>query len=239
MRREVLKRLGKEYWAAALVAALWTACSSWPSRSDLKLVSVVNVFVASFFLVSWATGQVFRVMKQTQLERNLTGIENRLMSLLGSLEKQTEDLVGYSTGGDSIAYFKPSHPVRTNEICLDLENRSRYPVFDFYSELIDLDEAIDPINGKFWTRRPASIPSLYPNKIIPQVYCLDMSKRDLVRVNVFIHTRTKNLVQQFRIARVGDRFSYAAKTECDGEVLQQQIPDDFPVNRDNLEGVFR
>ena len=120
-----------------------------------------------------------------------------------------------------MAYFQTTHPFQTPFICFDLFNRSEYPVFDIHAELIDLDEPIDPENGKFWTRHRVSVPSLYANKILMQSYRFDMSARQRLRVNIFIQTRTHNLVQQYRIAKVGDRFHYAHKTECGGKVLEE------------------
>jgi len=179
-------------------------------------------------------------MKQAKVEQNLTGIEGRLVSLVSSLEGQTKDLIGYSTGGDSVAYFQATHPVRTKQINLNLINQSDYPVFDIYAEVIDLDEPIDPEKDKFWTRHKVSVPSIYPSNVMVQAYHFDMSSRDLLRLNVFIHTRTKNLIQQFRIAREGERFFYAYKTECEGKVLEQQIQGDFPgLDVANPESVFK
>jgi hypothetical protein len=240
MVREVLRRLAKEFWAPTLVAAVWTAYNIVQKGPGWTITSVINIFGPSFFLVSWATGQVFRIKKQSQLENNLTGIEGRIGSLVTSLERQTKDLIGYATGADSVAYFQPCHPVETLFIFFDLLNQSEYPVFDIHSELVDLDEPIDPEHGKFWTRHPVSLPSLYPKKMQRYVYKFDMSTRERLRVNIFIQTRTKNLMQQFRISRVGEKFYYAHKTQCDGKVLEQQIPVDFPgLDANDPESVFK
>lgn len=228
MNREILSRLLKEFWAPLILATAWTAYSIMQKDAGWTLTSVINIFGPSFFLVSWATAQVFRIKKQTLVEKNLSGIEGRLESLLTSLERQTKNLIGYSTGGESVAYFQASHPIQTSLICFDLLNHSEYPVFDIHAELIDLDEPIDPEKGKFWTRHRVSVPSLYPRKIMMQAYRFDMSARDRLRVNLFIQTRTQNLMQQYRIAKVGDRFHYAHKTQCGDKVLEKSIPNDFP-----------
>ncbi len=240
MTREILSRLVKEFWVPALAAAIWTGYSIAQVGSGWTLTSVINILAPSFFLVSWATAQVFRIKKQTQVEKNLVGIEDRLASLISSLERQTKDLIGYATGGDSIAYFQATHPVRTPLICFDLLNQSGYPVFDIHAEMIDLDEPIDPEHGKFWTRHRASVPSLYPSKILMEVYRFDMSNRQRLRVNIFIQTRTQNLMQQYRIVRVGEEFHYAHKTQCGGKTLECQIPNDFPgLDPDDPESVFK
>lgn len=64
-----------------------------------------NIFVPSFFLLSWATGQFFRVKKQTHIDANLKGIEGRLEGLVIKIEERTTVLLSSITGGDSFCYF--------------------------------------------------------------------------------------------------------------------------------------
>ena len=240
MKKEILFRLLKEFWFPAVLAILWTVYSVSQKNEQWTMSSFINVFGPSFFLASWATAQFFRIKKQTLVERNLTGIEDRLASLVSSLEGQTQYLIGHATGGDSVAYFRANHPVGTMLIDFSILNESEYPVFDIHAELVNIDEPTDFENGKYYTRQQFSVPSLYPNKIIMQAYRFDMRNLDLLRVNIFIQTRTKSLVQQFRVAREGQKFFYAHETRCGKEVLEKQIPEDFPgLDTANPENVFK
>lgn len=124
---------------------------------DIK--TLLNIFAPTFFLASWATGQFFRVQKQAQVEQNLSSIEGRVETLVTKLENHTKYFLSYATGADSVAYFIPIIK-DVGIVELALNNKSSYQVFDIHAEVIDLDEPIDPNNGKFWTRHTFSLQSL-------------------------------------------------------------------------------
>jgi len=232
-------RLLKEFWLPALVASAWTAYNLRTAEAGWDLKTLINVLGPSFFLAAWATGQFFRVQKQANVEQNLTSIENRVESLVTKLEKHTQDFLGYATGSDSVAYFRPMFTA-PGIVELGLHNPSAYPVFDVHAELIDLDEPIDPDSGKFWTRHRFSLQSLYPSRIVMGAYRFDLRDRERLRVNVFIQTRTQGLTQQFRIAKTADWFSIAIKTTAGENVIERTVPDDFPgTNSADPDAVFK
>ncbi len=234
---QVARRLLREFWLPAFVAVAWTGFNVYSINSwDLK--AIVNVFGPSFFLASWATGQFFRVQKQVGVEKNLTSIEARVATLVDRLEEHTTDFLGYTTGGDSWVSFMPAIFDRET-VELILHNESKYPVFDIYAEAIDLDEAVDPDKGRFWTRNRFVLQSLYPNKAVRSAYRFNMSGKESLKINVFIQTRNKGLAQQFRVARVGAWFAIAIKTTVGDTVVKQDVPDNYP-GRDpaNPAGVF-
>lgn len=223
----IFKRLLGEFWLPALVAFGWTAYNLQPMPTVWDFKTFVNVFGPSFFLASWATGQFFRIKKQVSLDQNITTIESRVTSLLEKLDKHTKDFMGYTTGADSEAYFLPMLS-QDEAIELGLINQSSYPVFDVHAELIDLDEAIDPQNGKFWTRHHFDLANLFPNRIVMGAYRLSMKGRDRLYVNIFINTRGQNAIQQLRIARVDGSIQIATRTRAGENVVEQRVPDSFP-----------
>lgn len=231
-------RLLKEFWIPALVAAGWTiyniaVATTW----DLK--TFVNILGPSFFLASWATGQFFRVQKQAKVEQNLTSIESRVENLVTRLEQHTKDFMGYTTGSDSIAYFRPMITGQ-NMIELGLLNNSTYPVFDIQAEVINLDEPIDPEKGKFWTRHRYAVESLYPSKIIMGAYRFDVRDRERLKVNIFIQTRTQGLTQQLRVAKIPTGLAIAIKTTAGEKVIERNVPENFPgFNPDDPDSVFK
>jgi hypothetical protein len=234
---EVTRRILREFWLPALIAMAWTGFNVVSARSPWDLRTIVNVFAPSFFLASWATGQFFRVQKQVTLEKNLTGIEVRISKVVERLEKQSEDLLGYAKGGHGWPRFMPVFPA-DNTFELMILNESSYPVFDVQARLIDLDEPVDPTNGKLWTNHWFVLPSLYPNKAVMGAYRMNLSGKQRLRLNVFIQTRSAGLVQEFRIERAGNWYSIASRTKFDGTVVEH-VADDFP-GRDpsNLSRVF-
>ncbi|MBA3591170.1 hypothetical protein, partial [Methylibium sp.] len=195
---QIARRLLREFWLPALVAVAWTVFNIYSTKSwDFK--AIVNVFGPSFFLASWATGQFFRVQKQVGVEKNLTSIETRVTTLVERLEKHTTDFLGYATGGDSWASFRPMLPSR-DTLELMLHNESKYPVFDVYAEAIDLDEPIEPDKGRLWTRHRFVLHSLFPNKGVMGAYRFDLKDKDRLKVNVFTRTRN-NGSMPFRVER--------------------------------------
>jgi hypothetical protein len=220
-------RLLKEFWIPAVVAAAWTAYNVRTAGPTWDLKALINIFGPSFFLVSWATSQFFRVQKQAAVERNLTSIESRVESLVTRLEKHAQDFIGYSTGSDSVAYFIPMI-TGIGIVELGLMNSSSYPVFDVHAEAIDLDEPIDPEKGKYWTRHRFSLQSLYPNKIVMGAYRFDLANRARLNINVFIQTRTQGLTQQIRIVKAPDGISIAVKTTAGERTIERNVPETFP-----------
>lgn len=234
---QIARRLLREFWLPAVIAVAWTAFNV-NSTSSWDVKAVVNIFGPTFFLISWATGQFFRVQKQLGVDKNLTSIETRVKSLLDRLEQHTTDFLGYTTGGESWVTFTPAIS-RKDEIGLMLLNQSKYPVFDIYAEAIDLDEPIEPEKGKLWTRHRYVAQSLYPSKAILETYRFDMTGKDRLKINIFIQTRTKGIIQAFRVARVDNWYSIAIRTIVEGQTIEQTVPENYP-GRDpaNLESVF-
>ena len=236
----IAKRLVKEFWLAACVATAWTAYNAFSGQWSTK--TLIAAFASSFFLASWATGQVFRVRKQIDVDKNLSSIEARLATAAENIEVHMRTFLGYATGADSIAYFVPMISAK-DVLELGLMNTSEYPVYDIQAEVIDLDEPIDPHAGKFWTRHAFSVPSLYQNKMIRGAYRISLAGlkgQDRLRLNMFIHTRTQSAMQQIRLARKGEWFSIAVKTTVGDKVIENKIPEDFPgLDPADPEAVFK
>lgn len=75
---QIARRLLTEFWLPAIVAIAWTGYGANTANPVWELKDYVNVFGPSFFLVSWATGQFFRVKKQTDVEQKLNSLEAKL-----------------------------------------------------------------------------------------------------------------------------------------------------------------
>ena len=235
---KLVLRLLKEFWLPALLAALWTAYNVQTASATWDLKNLVNVFGPTFFLVSWATGQFFRVQKQARVDQNLTSIEGRVENLVTKLEKHAQDFLGHATGADSLAYFLPMIAGK-DIVQLGIKNTSAYPVFDIHAEVIDLDEPIDPANGKLWTRHRFSLQSLYPNKIVLGAYQFDIRDRERLNINVFIQTRTQGMTQLFRMVKTSDWITIAVKTTAGDKLIERVVPDNFPgADPANPDAVF-
>lgn len=164
---KTMKQLIREFWVPFLLAVVWTAYNVLTSTQSWGLRTAINVFGPTFFLLSWATGQFFRVRKQSRVEDSFLSIEQRLKELLNTMDQRTQDLIGYATGADAMVdihgYFHVTNP---GVLMLSAMNQSKYPAHDIQGEWIDLDEPIDPSSGKLWTRHRFALPSLWSNRAI-------------------------------------------------------------------------
>jgi len=228
MKRKIFIQLVKEFWVQTILSILWSFYklnSAQPTEDKISLF--ITNFSVAFFLLSWGVGQYVRVKKQQRIEDSFDSVKKEIGTLLNKLEVQTKNLIGYSTGGDSIAYFQPSHPYGTTLVTLDLLNKSEFPVFDIFIDWIDLDEKIAPEQKKFWTRNYKSLEHLYPSNIIMGALQFDLANKDQLRINLWITTRNRNIQQQIRVAKVNGVFKFAHKTTS-GEFQETEIFHDFP-----------
>lgn len=223
----IARRLLKEFWLPASVAIVWTAYNFLTQTSEWNVKSVVNVFFPTFFLVSWATGQFFRVKKQDNVDRNLSTIESRVTAVIDSLEQQTKDFFGYTIGKDSVGYFDAGI-ASPETLMLVFKNVSDYPIFDVHAEAIDLDEPIDLKNNRMWTRHKFYLKEIYPNKAYIGAYQFPLVGRNQLRLNVFIYTRTLGVVQQIRVYRKGNQYQIAQKVMVGDKVVNLEVPEGFP-----------
>jgi len=146
----IFKRIVNEFWIQTVLSIIWGAYKVYLTPIDKVSVFITN-FSASLFLLSWMFGQMVRIKKQQKIEDEFSVVKSDLGKLLEKLESQTKDLIGYSTGGDSIAYFLPMLK-GNNLLGLGLTNNTKYPAFDVVGEWIDLDEPIEVSQMKLWTR---------------------------------------------------------------------------------------
>ena len=240
MTKKTIMQLLREFWIQTFLSLIWAIYKlQFIQQGDNKLSLFISNFMASLFLLSWLFGQFIRVKKQQKIEEEFENVRNTLQGLLTKIEKQTKDLIGFSTGGNSIAYFQPSIPAGTLTLCFDLINTSAYPVFDFSGEWIDLDEPINPEKGKFWTRNNFLFGDIYPSKIAMGLMKFDFTNRTQLRINIFAMTRNRNVTQQFRVVKVDNRLHIAFQTTSN-DFKENRVPSDFPgYDADDIEKVFK
>ena len=85
---QIARRLLREFWLPALLAAIWTAYNTISAPSVWGLKDFVNVFAPSFFLASWVTGQFFRLQKQVGIEKDLLSLDTRVGILVKLNQEQ-------------------------------------------------------------------------------------------------------------------------------------------------------
>jgi hypothetical protein len=233
------KQIFKEFWIQTALSLIWASYKVHIAPVSESTISVFATnFSAAIFLVSWMFGQVIRIKKQHKIEDEFNTVKTELSSLLGKIETQTQDLIGYSTGGESLAYFIPVI-YDDNSISLELINNEKYPVFDFVGNWLDQDEKNEFEGFKPHPRYNFNFGYVYPGKLLRKAINFDITGKDSLRIIVSAHTRAgRSIWQQFKFVRVGDTIKMAHKINS-SDYNKIEIPPDFPdYNPNSPEDVF-
>lgn len=112
-KNEIGKQLWKEFWLPITIAIIWLGTNMIfsLSKTDSEAIKYINVFGTGFFFFSYLTGHYNRVKKQLTVEKNLNTVERNIIHLTEQLDKKTDHLINYMTGGDSYFYYVLDHNI--------------------------------------------------------------------------------------------------------------------------------
>lgn len=165
--------------------------------------------------------------------------DSLIVELNQKIQEQANDIIGYSKGEENPKAYLMPMTMSPLVLTLNLQNDSKYPVFDIKGYWIDLDEPIDPERGKLWTYHQFQLENLYSNKIMLNIFSFDFSKREKLRINVFMSFRSGSLTSQFRVVKVGNTLRIAFQNRY-GQTTENHIPEDFPgYEKDNPDLIFQ
>jgi hypothetical protein len=74
MRMKIFTRLLREFWFPTVLSVSWTLYNYCTAPTPWSIKDAVNILGPSFLVVSWVTGQVFRVRKQARDEHSFDKI---------------------------------------------------------------------------------------------------------------------------------------------------------------------
>jgi hypothetical protein len=230
---DIFKRLIREFWVPALAAIAWTTYSLATRTSAWDLTAVINIFGPSFFLMSWATGQFFRIKKQTHVDANLKGIEGRLEGLVNKIEDRTIDLLSHITGGESFCYLQLGMlNSTTNEGRLVAVHQGRHPLYEVHARIVDL-EYFDKL---LKSGAPLAMESCNTNvsigSLIPGhaafLQPIRLGSENLLRANVFFTARNGDVTQLIRMIKSNGQWFSATRVKREDRLLFGQIQEGFP-----------
>lgn len=209
---KIIRQLIKEFWFPLLGAIAWTiyALNGNDNVEQTKQIKdYITIFGPSFFLISWLTGQFFRVKKQVNVESNLDSIESRVKELLVQLEEHSENLVGHLTGGDSYLYLKPYSAFEWKDgetvfmAAFVLEGRYelreiKIKFINGWVNWIDGEQTFKNVNSKTIGRTFTQIKSLGPGS-------------KAARFQIVFYANTGSWYQDLAISRNGNSFNVVSK----------------------------
>ena len=212
------------------------------NRFDLDtsspVVAALKDGAACFFLVSWATGQYFRVKKQTHVEDRLTEIVTRLTGVLEKIEAASDKTVSAITGGTSycVADFHNMY-VGSNQGLLSIRHHGHDPLYDVKVTLVDVDELQRLVSEKSAIGLTSATQIFSLGTVIGGLnhsrwVNLSLGESSPRSYNIFFGARNGSWTQQLRIARFEDRWVTASRVYRPGLDPIDTVYDDFPRNSD-------
>jgi hypothetical protein len=207
----MIKQLLREFWLPFLLAGAWSvynALAIVDPKTPGWAVFVKN-FGPSFFLLSWMTGQWFRVKKQS-------GVESRLDQIAGRIEKAANDV----TGGDSYCFCVLMKPNDSGKSKIMFFNNGKHPLYELGVRMFD---AIDRNRVNKSGHDPNSyinignLPAGQTAALTPE---WDASDGQDIRLDIHYAARNGEFHQQLIVLRPGGKWLFGMRVVRDGDTLQ-------------------
>ncbi len=223
---KVLRQVVREFWLPLAIAGAWTAYSLWHKPFTVR--AAVNVLGPAFFLVSWMTGQVFRIKKQESVQSGLSSLETRLEGLIGQLTQTALELTSYATGGDSYCYFSiGAH--EGGKSSWAAVHEGKYPLYNVHARIVDLDlfhKTNDPLKAD----RVLTIGDMAPGQAV-MLMSMDLGAGEKKDFNVFFSARNGLVTQLIRFRRVNGQWTQAIRVldrARGAEPILERIDEHYP-----------
>jgi hypothetical protein len=235
---KIFKQILREFWLPLTLSIAWVLFNIYgqTNSSEWNIQRIVNVFGATFFLLSWMTGQFFRVKKQTKVEDSFGSIENRFEQLLDKIESRTEEMINHTTGGNSFVWYMIAQlHHESNSGILVANHEGEYALRDISARIVDLQK-FNQLRNKTslkeiqTTETIISIDSAIPNhSSLVQNWKLESEPEQ--SYNIFTTASNGGVTQLLRLKKIDGAWVSASKvTDSDNEIIHERIDDNYPRN---------
>ena len=217
----VLKQILREFSVPFIISIAWMVLNLWRSHDPWSLINAMNIFGPTFFLVSWATGQFFRIRKQLGVESHLSRLKSDLEVVARDIRSQTQELSSYATGGDGFIYFLPQMFMPHGFVVMSL-TQGGYPLYNVHATARVLGSSHSEMD----------IPIGDTKAGVSKVHFLpvDLSQSDEFKLRLWITARNGAQWQDVWLRKLSDQWTFAIRVRTDRNVVRyQQIDPDFPV----------
>jgi hypothetical protein len=237
----------REFWFPLLVACCWTTYEWFDSDQNKTIGTAVKAFGSAFFFVSWLLAQWFRVRKQQKVDGNLQVIEENLNQTILELKSRTKELSDYITGGDSFCFFDFIDDIDENGNIeeLVLNHKGAHPIYEITVRVSDCDADVvkfgknprfsDLYNSQRTRKLENSsqgIHTKYPIKL----ELGDSGERNFL---FYFYARNGAFKQLMRLKKNGSNYVMAIRVIRNKEVIYEDVPKDFPLEKDGSAGWHR
>ena len=223
---KVFKQILREFLAPFIISIVWVFVNLANSPDKWTLLAAVNIFGPTFFLISWLSGQIFRVKKQIAVESNLLRIKDDLEAVADDIRLQTKEVSRYVTGGSAFIHFLPqvyhSLPLNNGLPLLALTN-GNYPLYDVKAVLSNaLNQGYPEMEINIGNSKD-KVASMH---ILP----IDMIGVSEHKLRLWITARNGAYYQDVWLKKISDLWTFAIRVrDGDNLIKLEQVDPDFPV----------
>lgn len=237
---KIFKQIVNEFWVPLLLSIAWVLYNIYGSESSKvwNIQKVVNTFGPTFFLLSWLTGQFFRVKKQTKVEDSFVTMESRFKELLNEVEKRTNQMIGHISGGNSFPYFQIGMlDNNSNTGVLMAIHEGEHPLYDINARIVDLQKFEQIKNNLSLASMSYCDTNISVGNMIPShasmIQPWKVENEPTQSYNVFFTARNGSFTQLIRLNKINGIWVSAVKvTNRDNQVLHENIDNNFPRDVD-------
>ncbi|AQT58890.1 hypothetical protein [Cellvibrio sp. PSBB023] len=234
----IFKQIVKEFYIPLILSVSWVLYNIYGGSNGTEWTTqkVVNVFGPTFFLLSWLTGQFFRVKKQTRVENSFGAMESRFKELLEKVEAKTEEMIGHISGGNSFPWFQVSMIDNSTNIGLLMAmHQGKHPLYDVSARIVDLNK-FEQVKTKFslatlgYTDTNINLGNMTSSNVrLVQQWKLESEPEQ--SYNIFFTARNGSFIQELRLKKIYGVWVSATKiSNNDNVVLYEQIDKSYPKN---------
>ena len=231
---KTLKQLTIEYWIPFVVACIWTSINIYKKEwNALSFVNVdfVNIFGASFILLSWFSEQYFRITGEAKVDNNLEKIEKRANDIFDNLGLKTALIFSQITGGNSFCFASLSQN-HLGERNLSITHQGDYPLYDLTIRVVDLDKFNEHSANPEYAHtfeKTFSIGTMLP-KQFNNLCTMSMSDQENSKsFNIFFSARNGMFQELLRLKKINNEWVSAIKVDRE-KTLLEFVSENYPKN---------
>lgn len=237
------KQLVKEFCIPIILASIWTYFSADFTKNTF--FDLIKIFGPSFFLFSWAGGQILRVIKQTKVEnsfkevigsfKNVTieidKLNKKINSLNNELGNVSDKIIGATLGGENfprIIIYKIQGPEKGGRMYII--NEGKWPLYDVIGNFQDnLSPDENPeLKNSF------SYPTIAIGGMFEVAREVSMDPVKGMHIVVEFSTRNNRFLQLLKMKFVNNKWVSATeilRSPYD-DVMLTEIDHEFPLETD-------
>lgn len=236
----VFKQIIREFWTPLVLSIGWILYNIYGTgpTQEWNIKKIVNIFGPTFFLLSWLTGQFFRVKKQTRVEDSFGSMETRLKELLAEVEIKTNEMIGHISGGNSFPYFQIAMlDSNSNTGILMAIHQGVHPLYDVNARIVDLQKFEQIKHNISLANMRYSDTNINVGNLIPSHASMirqwKIENEPEQSYNIFFTARNGSFTQIIRLKKINGVWVSATKvTNRENKVMHEKIDDNYPKDAD-------